>query len=277
MTRLTSFRRALPLAVVFGVAVAAACGDGVGPLRNAPGYYRLIAINGQPLPYISPPSTGTPLAISRGDLVLRSNGSFANGLGANLGLGSVAEGTYQLSDREISLRASGVPAGSEVHGLMSGDSIFFLWPDLYGQTATFTYRRASLPANPVSSPHYRLRSIDGRTAEPLIAYDTTIAGTHYVGNVLFDSLAFSDGVFFRQHRSQSAVTYPPNGLPLAGGEEWITWGAYEPRPGGVVLVHYSPPMISSPARDSLAIAGDTLIRRTTLVTGVREERYVAVP
>ena len=276
MTRLAFSRRPLALAVVFLVAAAAACGDGVGPLRNVPGYYRLVAINGQPLPYVSPPSMGlSPVAISRGDLVLRANGTFAQGVAGNVSLGVVEEGTYQLSDREVSLRWDGSPIGSEVRGQVSGDSISLAWPDFYGQPMTWTYRRTSPPPSSLSSGRYRLRSINGRTDEPLISYDTTIAGTRYVGSVLFDSLEFTDGVFFRQHRSQSAIAYPPSGLPIANAQEWTTGGAYESRTGSVVLMYYGPPP-SLLARDSLSIAGDTLVRRTALVTGVQEQRYVPV-
>ena len=275
MIRFAVPHRPLGLGVAFVVAVAAACGDGVSPLRSTPGYYRLVAINGQTLPYITPPSAGIPaVQIWRGDLVLRANGTFAHGIGGNVGLGFLAEGTYQLSNREVTFRLNGAPGG-DVTGPASGDSISFSWPDFYGQPITFTYRRGSLPPSSVQSPRYRLRSINGRTAEPLVSYDTTIAGTRYVGSVLFDSLEFTDGVFFRQHRSQSAVTYPPSGLPLASAEEWTTWGAFESRTGGVALVYYSPPPFV-PARDSLSITGDTLVRRTSLVTGVREERYVPV-
>ena len=274
MKRLAFPPRPLSLAVVF--IVAAACGDGVGPLRNVPGYYRLVAINGQPVPYTSPPSLGlAPLYISRGDLVLRANGTFAHGLAGNVSLGVVEEGTYRLEDREVSLRWDGSPSGTEVRGQVSRDSISLAWPDVYGQPMTWTYRRTSPPPSSLSSGRYRLRSINGRTDEPLISYDTTIAGWRYVGSVLFDSLEFTDGVFFRQHRSQSAIAYPPSGLPIANAQEWTTGGAYEARPGGVVLIYYGPPP-SVPTRDSLSIAGDTLVRRLSLVTGVQMERFVPV-
>lgn len=277
MRRFAFLHHPLGLGVAFVVAVAAACGDGVSPLGSVPGYYRLVAVNGQALPYITPPSGGIPpLQIWRGDLVLRANGTFAQGIGGNVGFGFLAEGTYQASNREVTLRLSGAPAGSNVTGPVSGDSISLSWLDYYGQPITLTYRRASLPPSSVQSTRYRLRSINGRTAEPLVSYDTTIGGTRYVGSVAFDSLTFSDGVFFRQHRSESAVAYPPSGLPLASAEEWTTWGAYESRAGAVVLLYYGPPTLSIPARDSLSIAGDTLVRRTPLVTGVEEERYVPV-
>lgn len=276
MTRRPFSRRPLSLAVVCVVAVATACGDGVGPLGNVPGYYRLVAINGQPLPYVSPPSMGGSLvAISRGDLVLRANGTFAHGLAGNVSLGVVEEGTYQLSDREVSLRWDGSPIGSELRGQVSGDSISLGWRDVYGQPMTWTYRRTSPPPSSLSSGRYRLRSINGRTDEPLISYDTTIAGWRYVGNVLFDSLHFTDGVFFREHRSQSGIAYPPSGLPIANALEWTTGGAYESRTGRVVLMYYGPPP-ALPSRDSLSIAGDTLVRRTSLVTGVQVERFVPV-
>ena len=259
-----------PLGLVLALVVAAGCGDGVGPLRNAPGYYRLVSVNGQPLPYISPPSMGLLYSIWRGDLILRPNGTFASGIGGNVGFGFLAEGTYRVSNGAVALRAEGSTADQVAQA--SGDSITIV---LYGptdQNLVLTYRRTQLPASTVPSNRYRLSSINGRTQEPLVAYDTTIAGRRRVAYVHFDSVTFSDGVFFRRHRSESAVEYVDGTPGLVSAFEWTTWGAYESGPGWVVLLHYDPPP-GVPARDSLSIRVDTLVRRTPLITGPHEERY----
>lgn len=245
------------------------CGDGVSPLRSA-GYYRLISVNGQALPYLSPPSMGLLMHISRGDLVLRPNGTFRHGLGGNVGFGFVIDGTYDVGGQEITF--DGSSPLDDVVAQMSGDSITFAYPGPVGNPLTLTYRRAQLQPTTVPSDRYRLRSINGRTAEPLVAYDTTIGDHRSVGYIPFDSLFFSDGVFFRRHRSESAVGYTNGEVTTVSESEWTTWGAYESRPGSLVLLHYSPPP-GVPQRDSLSILGDTLVRRTTLITGIQEERY----
>ena len=272
MLRGSFTRRPLGLAVVFVAAVAAACGDGVSFPRTAPGYYRLVSVNGQAPPYLSPPSMGPFVRITRGDLVLRPNGTFSHGIGGTVGFGFVVEGTYRLSTRELVLE--GTEPIDDVVARVSGDSIIFTSPDFVGQPMTFTYRRTQAGSSTVPSDRYRLRSINGRTDEPLVEYDPTIGGQRSVGQVLFDSLVFSDGVFFRRHRSESAIGYIDGEVATVSASEWTTWGAYESGPGWVVLEYYSPPPFSSIApRDSLSIAGDTLVRRTSLITGIKEERY----
>jgi hypothetical protein len=263
-------RRPLGLAVLFVIALAAACGDGVSPLRTGPGYYRLVSVNGQSLPYISPPSAGMPVQITRGDLVLRSNGTFSLGIGGNVAFGFVVSGTYRRSGGDLVLEGP-EPVGDFVVPV-SGDSITFTSSDFSGQPLTLTYRRTQLGSSTVPGDRYRLRSIDGRTAEPLVEYDTTFGEHRSVGHVLFDSLTFSDGVFFRRHRSESATGYTNGQVTTVSASEWTTWGAYESGPGWVVLLHYSPPP-SVLGRDSLSIAGDTLVRRTALITGIQEDRY----
>jgi hypothetical protein len=157
---------------------------------------------------------------------------------------------------------------------VSGDSITLQYPGFAGAPIMLTYRRAQPEPSVVPSDDYRLRAINGRTAEPLVAYDTTTGDHRSVGYVVFDSLFFSDGVFFRRHRSESAVGYTNGQVTSVSAAEWTTWGTYESRPAAVVLLHYSvPPASGVPARDSLAIAGDTLVRRTQFILGPREERY----
>src|SRR5687768_16282014 len=101
MTDLPSARRPLGLAVPLLIAAAVACGDGASTLRTASGYYRIVSVNGQALPYQSPPRLGLSMRIRRGDLVLRPNGSYSHGIGADVGFGFLAEGTYRLLNGQI--------------------------------------------------------------------------------------------------------------------------------------------------------------------------------
>lgn len=267
MLRPVLTRRLLRLAVISVVAVA--CGDGLSPLRSVAGYYQLASVNGQPLPYL-PPSIGLATPITRGDLVLRADGTFSHGLGGTIAFGLVVDGTYRLSARELVFE--GMAPIDDVVAEVSGDSITFAYPSLVTQPMTFTYRRAQLGPGTLPGDRFRLRAINGRTDEPLVVYDTTIGDQRSVGYVAFDSLIFSDGVFFRRHRSESAVGYTNGQVATVSSAEWTTWGAYESGPGWVVLVHYSPPP-SVRARDSLSIASDTLVRRTPLITGTQVDRY----
>ena len=272
MRRFASPRRPIGLAVLL-FATAAACGDEITPPGRAAGYYRLVSVNGQALPYISPPSMAYPIRVSRGELVLRPNGTYIRGVGGSAGFGFVAEGTYRLSGRELVFRVHGDTIDSDVVGQVSGDSISFASPALSTEALTFTFRRAQLAPSTVPSDRYRLRSINGRADEPLVAHDTTIGDNRSVGYVAFDSVFFSDGVFFRRHRAETTFGYIGDQVSTVSSSEWTTWGAYESGPGWVVLVHYHETQPSMPARDSLSIVGDTLVRRTPMITGIHEERY----
>lgn len=269
--RAVSMPRPFGFAVILAVAITVACGDGVSPIHSAAGYYRLMSVNGQPLPYF-PPSVGLTVIIRRGDLLLRPNGTFRYGLPGNLVFDQVVDGTYRQSGRELVLR--GPVPNDELVAQVSGESITLAYPDFAGNPLTLVFRRVQLEPSGVPSDDYRLRSINGRSDEPLVAYDSTIGDHRLVTYVVFDSLSFSDGVFFRRHRSESAVGYTNGEVTSASAAEWTTWGTYESRPAAVVLLHYgAPPGSGVPARDSLLIAGDTLVRRSLFLSGTREERY----
>jgi hypothetical protein len=271
MMRAAAFPRLFGLSVAFVAAAAVGCGDGLSPSLSAAGHYRLVSVNGQPLPFF-PPSLGLTVIIQRGDLLLRPNGSFRHGLAGNLIPGQVLDGTYRQSGREVMLR--GAVPNDDLVARVSGDSITLAYPTFTGNSVTLVYQRVPLEPSVVPADDYRLRSINGRTAEPLVVYDTTMGDHRHVATVVFDSLLFSDGMFFRRRRSESAIGYTNGQVTSASASEWTTWGTYESRPSAVVLLHYSvPPASGVPARDSLSIAGDTLVRRVQFILGPREERY----
>jgi hypothetical protein len=247
--------------------IAASC-DG-GPLipLTVPGYFKLVSVNGQPLPYLSPPSSGFgAVSIWRGDLVLRPDGTFRWGIGGFPGFGWAVDGTYSVGGQELVFR-TGTEPHNEFTAMRSGDSIEFEVSQELSDTLRLTYRRAHRTAPAMPGDTYRLTSINGRTGEPVVFHDTTIDDRHEVGTVL-DSLFFSDGVFFRRHRIERFLVSGPDGVMLAGEENSIQWGAFERGEGWVHLSYYD-----AQGRDSLSIVGDTLIRRTPLITGLREERY----
>ncbi|HJU68895.1 MAG TPA: hypothetical protein VJ650_11715 [Gemmatimonadaceae bacterium] len=271
MTRFAPIRRPIGLAVVLVATIATACGDGITLPGAAAGYYRLVSVNGQPLPYLSPPSLGLVYHVTRGDLVLRRNRTFRHGLGGNIRFGHVVDGTYSLSDGELVLSEG--PLGGSITGQVAGDSLTLTYFGPADNDMRFTYRRTQLTPTTLPSNRYRLLSINGRTGDPIVAYDTTIGDHRSVIYVDYDSLELSDGIFFRRHRSEAAIGYTNGQATTFSYSQWTMWGAYESAPGWVRLFHYSPPP-SIPVRDSLAIAGDTLVRRTPLITGIQEDRYV---
>jgi hypothetical protein len=262
--------------LVLSAVAITGCGDGALFPRVVPGYYALASVNGRSLPYTSPPSYGFDAGfISRGDLLLRPDGTFIHGIGGDV-LGGLYGGSYQHADRELVLgwRFPGALEDSRINGTIAGDSIVLDLGSFGTQSLLLTYRRAQQRPGPMPSNRYRLTSIDGRSGTPLVLRDTTINGTRYLGTVS-DSVVFTDEVFFWRHRIEHFVSTAPGGEQAVSSDESIRWGAFERGPGWVRLFYYQPFIQGTSVRDSLAVAGDTLIRRTSLITGIREERYTS--
>ena len=262
--------------LALAVALTLACGDGILLPDSTIGYYRLISVNGQPLPYFPPPSLGLAQGIGRGDLVLRADGSFMQVGGPVTG-----EGTYRAASRELLFRLRG-PNGvsSEIAGRLAGDSLSVDYPNVNPEPLHLVFRRAQPNQSLLPTDRYRLTSVNGGISAPFVLYDTTIAGTRFAKRVRFDSLTFLNGVFFRAHRSDETRVHLLGADSLIIENEGTIWGAFESSPAWIHLYFGA---LASP-RDSLAIRGDTLVRRTPFVigltqihriVGVTEERYTA--
>lgn len=251
-----------------GVCIAA-CSDTSRPPAAA-GHYALASVNGQPMPFVSPPSGGfyyAPLTI--GDLVLRADGTYG------LGLTWFFEGTWTLDGTRLHLAqfmAQG-PNGTDAEA--QGDSVVIDVPGsggngtVYGTSPPmhYVFRRSTAAAPVVTSGTFALTSINGR-GEPLMLVDTVVNGMRFVDRVLYDSVTFTDGVFFRKRRAEE---YASNGV--GGYESYDTFGSYRGRPDSLVLTYYRPPSSGMSATDRLAVEQQALVRRTAFTTGIRVERY----
>ena len=273
-------RRRSCLALVAAVS-ALACEDGStqpNRLHVVPGLYRLLSINGVPLPYLSPPSLGFPsMHVTRGDLLLRGDGTFALGHAGSAGF--FVSGTYAWSNDSLGLTpAGGQPADVARYGV-NGDSIILDRPASGLQSATrYVYRRTGLVPVPVPALKYLLARINGR-APPLIETDTTIGSVRFVARVHFDSLSFFDGMFYRRHRSQSSTAYLAGGDSTRGSEEWVMHGTYmrAPDADAIILLPYFAVNAWDEPRDSLAVSGSSLVRTTQLIGGTRQDTYMTHP
>ncbi|HEY0971033.1 MAG TPA: hypothetical protein VGE02_08710 [Gemmatimonadales bacterium] len=267
--------RHLPLAAILlaALSLSGACSDPGGP-DLAPGRYRLASVNGRPVPYMAPTSSGYLVLVSHGDLLIRGDGSFALGITDVTGLGMLATGRWSGGGDAVRLAfdpwGPGVP-GSRLEALADGDSIAVDTEFALGVPSPLrlVFRLAPLPRPTVSSGTYVLTSMAGSTD---LAFEDTAGGHRRVHRVLFDSLTFIDGLFFRRHRSERTEWYRNPTDPEIGSEEWVTFGSYDGGDGVLVLRDYRTGMWVR-AADSLALGEGTLVRRTPALHPETGEEY----
>ena len=255
-------RAALLTAILFAVA----CDNGPSEPMVTPGLYRLVSVNGQAVPWTSPPSSGFLATIEHGDLYLRGNGTFGLGIGGNTG-GQVSGNFRALNSTQIRLTVTGGLPSDTVTVTLAGDSASFL------STHRFVFKRVTTLQS-INPGVFVLATINGRGGSPLVESDTVIDGNRFVARVHFDTLHFMDEVFYRRHRYQSHVTYTASGDSNFSSVEWTNFGAHDTISGTVVLRGYSRPFPAHPKGDTLSIVGNDLVRRSQLITGLREDRYV---
>jgi hypothetical protein len=82
-----------------------------------------------------------------------------------------------------------------------------------------------------------------------------------VERVLFDSITFFDGVYYRRHRAERNVAVTAAGDSLRGGNEFLTFGSYCGADAVLVLRDYRQPSLDVRAVDSLAVDQEALVRR----------------
>jgi hypothetical protein len=256
----------------------AACGnDSTGPASVA-GLYRLVSANGQLVPWVSPPSLGFLYAIEHGDLQLRVNGSYGLGMGGTGGW--LVEGQFRVSGTTVRLLPPpGAPPDTTIVTL-AGDSAVVeraqaeqpverpVLP-LPLPAMRFVFKRTSVP-NPVAPGPFALIAVNGRTS--LVELDTIMFGDRFVTRVRYDTIAFIDRIFYRRHRRHENVRNLSNGDSVKDDFEYTTFGAHDVATGMVILRNYNRQQ-NEPRRDTLWTAGSDLVRRTLLITGMREEQY----
>jgi len=278
---LTHLTRALGAAVC---TVTIACTDGPTGPGSVVGFYRLVTVNGEPLP-VSFVSGGT---ISRGDLLLRADGTF--GLGIASQAGDFVSGPYRGTgpSLELGFPASGGDATQRRWrpAAMRGDSVLLvitLGDEASGQfDLRYVFRRAPLPRGPVTDGRFALTSTGHSGSSPFVLreYLPQSDGSRFVEMVLFDTLTFSDGLFFRQHRLERYVRYLADGDSLVGRQEWNAPGVYTPVGGRLVLQSYTRTELFGALvkPDTLNVEPPGLVRRRRGIVGPTEsvgmvERY----
>jgi hypothetical protein len=247
--------------------VLGGCGDGSGPDVRG-GLYRLETVNGLPVPYTAPPSISSPFfVLYGGDLLLRRDGTFTLMLD---GLLVRLDGTYEIAGADLTLTASSAEAGAPpIVAAIGGDSVQFA---ATVPAVDLVFRRSPIPSTPVRDAAYVLTAVNGRGA-PFVTSDTVLNGTRYVSRVQFDSITFSDGVFFTEHRAESTVGYLPSGDSVSSETDGRPFGTYTGGGGRLVLRRYFTAGLGQPSTDSLAIANGTLTRVIRLRGRTIEEQY----
>jgi len=199
--------------------------------------------------------------------MLRRDGTFTLMLD---GLLVLLDGTYETAGAELTLKVSNAePGAPAITALIGGDSVRFASAL---PAADLVFRRSPIPNTPVRDASYILTTVNGRGA-PFVESDTVLNGTRYVSQVSFDSVTFSDGVFFRGHRAESAVAYLPSGNSVVSEADGQPFGTYTGSAGWLVLHRYFDAGLGQPSIDSLAIGSDALTRVIRLRGRTIEERY----
>ena len=252
--------RSIVAALVAAAALAScASGDPTGP-GAGPSLYRLVSVDGSALPFSGPSAPfGWWETVTHGELLLRADGSFALGLPSG-GMSMLLEGRWRRDGASLRLAhpiAAGAP-DAELGATVAGDSVVLV-AGAAQPSRTYVFRRASLPRPPVAAGTYVLTSRHGRS-DLVLEYEQH--GQRFVDRVLFDSLTFVDGLFYRRHRSEYAVSYLPTGDSLDASTAWITYGSYESVDGRLLLRDYQPRPLAWPV-DSLVVETDVLARRWT--------------
>ena len=261
-------RRTLAAAAVAVALFGVSC-DAAGPDLETQ-LFRLHSVNGQLLPYVPPPSLGFIEPITHGDLFLRSDGSFAWGLGTSLG--GLLTGTYQRSSGGFTINSS-PPNSITFNGLFSADSAIIDVPgntpsgDVPGISPTtqprrYVFVRATPSPGAVGSGRYALTGLGSTStvAGGFVVFDTTVGSTRYVTRAA-DTLTFSDGVFFTRAFVSHDSSYF-QGIALAAGSSFLLSGSYTGTSTYIMLRRYmTTGQVNMATRDSLVIdASGQLVR-----------------
>jgi hypothetical protein len=253
-------KRALLTVALF----ALACDDGPSGPNAVSGVFRLVSVNGQPVPWASPPSMGLLITVDHGDLHLRGNGTFGLGVGGSLGW--FVSGQYRaFEDNRVRLMLTNGSAIDTMTLTVRGDSAVLTLTNRY------VFKRVATPQT-ITPGIFVLAAINGR-GPPLTEGDTVINGERYVARVQYDTVTFLDGMFYQRHRSESAVRYLASGDSVVGAAEWTNFGAHDRINGAVILRRYWTNS-SEPRSDTLWTVGNDLVRRTQFIYGLQEDRYV---
>ncbi|HEY8470215.1 MAG TPA: hypothetical protein VIL18_11260 [Longimicrobiales bacterium] len=246
--------------------VGACGGDTTGPARGS-GVYRLATVNGMPVPYSSPPSTGLSSTIVSGDLYLRPDGTFGLGVQCTctpppfgectcqVHQGPILEGVWRRDGSTLHLTGHG---GADIDAELRGDSVMVTFG---GAGPVYVFRRdrrARVSPAPVAGT-YIMTALMGR---PDLTYEYTIEGRHYTYQILYDTLTVIDDVFFRRKRAEITVSAAADTFR----HSFTAAGGFDVDAETLVLRHYAVPAPSAvPRLDSLRILQDGLERHHWMI------------
>ncbi|HJU73621.1 MAG TPA: hypothetical protein VJ717_07730 [Gemmatimonadaceae bacterium] len=186
-------------------------------------------------------------------------------------MSSWLEGTYREQSDVLRLAPRlADTTGLELRGLIAGDSVVF--DSVASMPLRWVYRRDALQSVPIMSGLFTLDAINGHRA-PLKFYEDVIGSHRVIGFARYDSLWFTDGIFFLRKRSERLVRYLDTGDSLYSETSWSTHGTYEGSSSHLILRHNFLPE-GLPLRDSLAVSGPSLIRVSQRITGPLREEYM---
>lgn len=299
----------LPPVALLGASLTAAACSSSGVTETSPSAPPLIA------GYYRADTTGARAAVDNagpdlhaGDLVLRGDGTYALGVLVVPGGGgnSFSSGTWtQAGTRVTFTPTAGAPVrpwtlGNSESALVGGDSIQFARPYLrYSpipgvanvDTVAFVpgsgrFRTATPTGSAVAAGQYALRVVNGHVADTagfVVGYYQPAPGrVDSTIRIAADTLTFTDGVFVRN--AWSGNTQFAIAESRMTGDNAL-FGAYDATASTVVLRWYATPAALTSVGykaqfDSLAVHGDTLIRRSRdgqhPEYGLIDQRYVRV-
>lgn len=227
------------------------------------------------------PSYQIAAGFHAGDLVLRPDHTYSVAyapISAAAVDGFIGAGTWQQSGATVTLQATGDAGGRP--GVSAGDTLRFT--NLDG-TLGVRFVRAVLTGTALPSGTWVLRSINGRAAADtagIVASDEPLNGGRVVSRVRYDTLVFSDGVFARDAWAGTTTYTPATGASQVASYVTQTPAVYDAT-GSRVTIQYlvtdnQTALRSTAYRDTLAVAGDTLVRRLPCIGGTTEQRFVRV-
>ncbi|MEP6765342.1 MAG: hypothetical protein ABJB66_13575 [Gemmatimonadaceae bacterium] len=240
----------------------------------SPGLFRLVTVEGVPLPYA--PTVYGGRNIYDGELLIRNDYSFEfiySGNSGNRLLGTVQKssgtlilspdsGTTSLSDTTVIGHVFGDSAVLKI----ATASSYYTNPGQPIQYPTFVLRRVPADAVAIANGVYVLTSINGTPAP----FSYASFGLPVV--VLYDTIAFHDGVFCNRSRSQQFTGGGGNSSKLPctyrGNASALTLRS--------LLDGTEIPLIAPPSTDSFIVVGASLVRRTWAISGIIDERYERV-
>jgi len=128
-------------------------------------------------------------------------------------------------------------------------------------TWEYLFRRSEMPDPPIASGTYVLTSVNGRSD---LSVEHLNTHGRFVHRVLYDTLTFHEGLYFRQARAERFVTWPSYSAPDStySSRAWSGHGLYAGSGDTLILMDLGSRGVGNGKMvDTLAIGGAILTRR----------------